>query len=343
LAYTNTLEAFRDGNLSGLQPLKFFRKKDQGLFCNYGLNKKFDLFSILELMLYRETPLQELRNEALDRAGVRLLVKREDLNHPYISGNKWWKLKYNIQQALNEGHDTILTFGGAYSNHIYATCVAANEASLNSIGLIRGEMTLPLNATLSFAETRGMQLHYISRESYRKKNEPAFHAELLKKFGRFYLLPEGGTNSLALKGCVEFAKEQLSAIDYDYLCLAVGTGGTMAGIVSAFKGRKEIIGSPVLKDGNFLINEIKRLVIEFSGESYGNWSLLTSYHHGGYAKVTKALLDFVSAMKDRHDLPLEPVYTAKMMWGLMSEINAGRFHRGSTILALHTGGLRDSG
>jgi 1-aminocyclopropane-1-carboxylate deaminase len=291
-------------------------------------------------MDYKETPLQELKDAQLDKAGVRLLVKREDLNHPYASGNKWWKLRYNIAQALNEDHDTILTFGGAFSNHIYATAAVAKEANLRSVGIIRGERTQPINSTLSFAELKGMQLHFVSRESYRQKGEQAFKEELGKQFGRFYMVPEGGTNSLAVKGCAEFAEEKLHGIDYDYLCLAVGTGGTMAGIISSLKGQKKIIGIPVLKNAHFLNDEISKLVEDFSGSSYGNWSLLTSYHHGGYAKVTKALLDFVSAMKDRHDLPLEPVYTGKLMWGIMNEVELGRFTRGSKILAIHSGGLQ---
>lgn len=290
-------------------------------------------------MNYLETPLQELKDARLDKAGVRLLVKREDLNHPHVSGNKWWKLKYNVSQAVEEHHDTILTFGGAFSNHIYATAAAAKEVGLRSTGVIRGERILPLNSTLSFAEQQGMKLQFVSREAYRQKNTPAFKDELEKQFGRFYLIPEGGTNSLAIKGCAEFA-EKLKEIDYNYLCLAVGTGGTMAGIISSLKGERKIIGIPVLKDANFLHNEISKLVHDFCGHSYGNWSLLTSYHYGGYAKVTKALLDFVSAMKDRHDLPLEPVYTGKLMLAMMTEIEAGSFPRGSTLLVLHTGGLQ---
>lgn len=291
-------------------------------------------------MIYTITPVEQIENKLLDKAGVRLLIKREDLNHAFISGNKWWKLKYNIEKALIEKKQTILTFGGAFSNHIYATAAAADENNLKSIGIIRGEETPPLNHTLSFAKSRQMELHYLSREDYRKKNDPKFIQQLYERFGDFYLVPEGGTNELAVKGCAEFALKELSKIDFDFLCLPVGTGGTMAGVVSGLAGNKEVLGVSVLKNGDFLHDDIRKLIHDFTGVSYGNWSVLTSYHHGGYAKVTKKLMEFVSAMKERHNLPLDHVYTGKLMWALMNEVEAGRFPRGSTVLALHTGGLQ---
>jgi 1-aminocyclopropane-1-carboxylate deaminase len=290
---------------------------------------------------YHETPVDEIRSALLDKAGIRLLVKREDRNHPSISGNKWWKLKYNLEEVLLQQKHTVLTFGGAYSNHIYATAAAARACNLKSIGVIRGEEMLSLNATLSFAAMNGMQLHYISREDYRKKDDPDFIMGLQKEFGDFYTIPEGGTNALAVKGCAELAAALLE-IDFDYLLLPVGTGGTMAGIVCGLNGLKEVIGIPVLKNGDFLYADIGKLIYGFSGLTYGNWSLLTSYHHGGYAKVTKELLDFVKAMKDRHNLPLDHVYTGKLMWAVMQEVDKGRFPRGATVLALHTGGLQGS-
>jgi 1-aminocyclopropane-1-carboxylate deaminase len=291
-------------------------------------------------MIYNTTPIEEIRNETLDKAGVRLLIKREDLNHPFISGNKWWKLKYNIKQAQSEKKQTVLTFGGAFSNHIYATAAAARENNLKSIGVIRGEETLPLNRTLSFAKNQNMDVYYVSREAYHKKTDPDFVQQLREKFGDFYLIPEGGTNTLAVKGCAEFAAKELSTIDFDFLCLPVGTGGTMAGIISGLENSKEVIGISVLKNGDFLKDEIEKLIQDFTGRLYGKWSLLTSYHHGGYAKVTQTLTEFVSAMKERHNLPLDHVYTGKLLWAVMKEIEIGRFHRGSTVLALHTGGLQ---
>lgn len=292
-------------------------------------------------LIYHNTPVDEIRSGMLDKAGIRLLVKREDLNHPFISGNKWWKLKYNIEEALKQ-HHTVLTFGGAYSNHIYAVSAAAQEQGLSSIGIIRGEETLPLNPTLSFAGAHGMQLHYVSREDYRKKDDLAFVQTLHEKFGAYYLIPEGGTNSLAVKGCAEFASEILANIDFDHLLLPVGTGGTMAGTVCGLKGRKKVSGVAVLKNGGFLRSEIDKLIRESSNPVYENWSLLTSYHHGGYAKVTNELLAFIKTIKAEHDLPLDHVYTGKLMWAVMKEIEMGQFAKGTTVLALHTGGLQGS-
>lgn len=289
---------------------------------------------------YSSTPVQEIHSSLLEKAGIRLLVKREDLNHHNFTGNKWWKLKYNLEEALRQNKQTVLTFGGAFSNHIYSTAAAANENNLTSVGIIRGEETLPLNSTLSFARQNGMRLYYVSREKYRLKHTEDIIGELKAKFGNFYLIPEGGTNMHAVKGCAEFAEKEISSIRFDHLMLPVGTGGTAAGIISAFKGLKNIIGVSVLKNGEFLSGEITKLVHEFCGRSFGNWSLLTSYHHGGYAKITKALLDFVRAMKEKHDLPLDTVYTGKLMWAVIREIEQGSFNRGSTVLALHTGGLQ---
>mgnify|MGYP003574975310 CR=1 FL=1 len=290
-------------------------------------------------MRYRPTPVQELVHPVAQAAGVRLLVKREDLNNESISGNKWWKLKYNIEEATQSNHKTVLTFGGAFSNHIYATAACAYEHGLKSIGVIRGEEVLPLNPTLAFARTKGMILHFISREEFRTRSGGDLPEKLHQTFGDFYLIPEGGTNALAVKGCAEFANE-LRHIDFDGLCLAVGTGGTMAGLISAFKGEKNIIGASVLKNGEFLNNDIARLQVEFSGLHYGNWKLLTTYHQGGYARVTKELLDFVRDMKERHNLPLDHIYTAKALFAALREIESGAFPRGTTLLFIHTGGLQ---
>jgi len=286
------------------------------------------------LLTYTPTPIQEINDPLFDKAGVRVLIKREDLNHPLVSGNKWWKLKYNLEQAKVQNKKSLLTFGGAYSNHIYATASAAHELNFESIGIIRGEETLPLNPTLRFAKQKGMRLHYVSRETYQKKSEPEFIEQLHKQFGDFYLIPEGGTNELAVKGVEEFAR--ILGNEFDYLCCAIGTGGTLAGLVSGFKGEKEIYGVSVLKDGEFLKEEVEK----YLHEEYGKWDLLTSYHHGGYAKTTESLLKFMVDFRLRHNIPSDHVYTGKLFWGITKEIEAGRFTKGSTVLILHSGGLQ---
>lgn len=274
----------------------------------------------------------------LQEQGVELWVKREDLLHPHISGNKWRKLKYNLQEAGQQGHHALLTFGGAYSNHIAATAAAGQEYGFKTIGIIRGEEHLPLNPTLRFATSCGMQLHYISRDKYKLKAEPDFLEELQQQFGQVYLLPEGGTNLLAVKGCTEIVQD--IPITYDYICSAMGTGGTLAGIVAGLAGEKQVLGFPALKGGEFLQQEVEELVRAYSGHTYSNWQLITDYHFGGYAKVKPELLAFMEAFGQKHHIPLEPVYTGKMLYGLFDLIRKGFFARGSRIVAVHTGGLQ---
>ncbi len=287
-------------------------------------------------LLYTATPIIELKSVVLVESGVRLLVKREDLNHVYTSGNKWWKLKYNLEEAVRFKLNTLLTFGGAYSNHIYATAAATKELGLKSIGIIRGEEVQALNHTLAFAESCGMKLHYVSREDYRHKTEEAFIQNLHNQFGDFYLIPEGGTNELAVKGVAEFGTILINELDFDYICLPVGTGGTMAGLVRGMNGRKNVLGFSVLKGGGFLNDEVK----SWSDNSFDNWSIVENYHFGGYGKTTKELIDFIAEMENLYQLSLDQVYTAKMMFGIFDLVQKGFFKKGSTILALHTGGLQ---
>jgi len=286
------------------------------------------------MLSYSITPVQEIHDSVLDKAGVRLLIKREDLNHSSVSGNKLWKLKYNLEEATKLGQKCLLTFGGAYSNHIYAVAAAAHELGLDSIGVIRGEETLPLNKVLSFAISKGMKLHYVSREIYRSKTESAFIDTLHKTFGDFYLIPEGGTNNLAVKGVTEFAKTL--GKDFDYLCCAVGTGGTMAGLINGVSLEKKLLGFPVLKNGEFLVEEIKNLL----SSEHKNWILNTDYHVGGYAKVTLQLTTFIENFNAKHQIQLDPVYTGKALFGVFDLITNGYFPTGSTILFIHSGGVR---
>jgi 1-aminocyclopropane-1-carboxylate deaminase len=289
---------------------------------------------------YSPTPIIEIRSEILRTANVNLLVKREDLNHPTVSGNKWWKLKYNLEEVRKREHDTILTFGGAYSNHIFSTAAAASELGLKSIGIIRGEEALPLNKTLDFANRCGMQLHYVSREIYRKKTDPKFIERLRDRFGDFYLIPEGGTNEFAVEGCREFAVEHLSPIQFDYLCLPVGTGGTIAGIIAGLHHDKNVIGVSVLKDKGFLTEDVDTMLNSLGLDIHPKWKILSDYHHGGYAKSSPELLEFIHRMVRDHNLPLDPIYAGKMMFAVMEEIRNKKFPEGSTILAIHTGGLQ---
>jgi 1-aminocyclopropane-1-carboxylate deaminase len=288
------------------------------------------------MLRYSPTPIQEILDSILDKAGVRLLIKREDLNHPLVSGNKWWKLKYNLQEAKRLNKKTLLTFGGAYSNHIFATAVAANELGFNSIGIIRGEETLPLNHTLSFAKSNGMSLICISREQYRQKTEPEFLQSLQKQFGDFYLIPEGGTNELAVASVTEFA-QTLKAIEFNYLCCSVGTGGTLAGLITGVSPDKNVLGFSSLKGGEFLKAGVHQWLKD---ERKNNWDINTHYHFGGYGKQTESLNQFMNDFRNKFQIQLDPVYTAKMMAGIFDLIEKEYFKPGSVILALHTGGLQ---
>ena len=289
--------------------------------------------------MFTPSPLQEIKDKKLDAGSLKLFIKREDLleivpNNPHISGNKWRKLKYNLQQAKAENHDTLFTFGGAYSNHIHATAAVGKAFNLKTIGMIRGEETLPLNPTLQFAKTQGMQLHYVDRQMYRQKNDNAFIEKLKEKFGRFYLLPEGGTNFLALKGCAEMVDE--ITIPFDYICCACGTGGTLSGIVLGLEAPQKAMGFAALK-GNFLMKEVQRLL---QNNTATNWHIQGDYHFGGYAKHTPTLLDFMRDFQEKHGIVLEPLYTGKMLYGIFDLIEKQYFPKGSTIVAVHTGGLQ---
>jgi 1-aminocyclopropane-1-carboxylate deaminase len=284
------------------------------------------------LLTYSDTPIEEIQDPIISDSGVRLFIKREDLNHPLISGNKWWKLKYNLTEAVAQGKDTVITFGGAYSNHIYATAAAAKEMKLKSVGIIRGEEANSMNPVIEFAREAGMKLHFVSRETYRKKIEPGFIQSLQEDFVNYYLIPEGGSNELAVKGVQEFA-EQLGG-KFDYFCCPVGTGGTLAGLVNGFRGSGKVIGFSVLKGGSFLNEEVRKL-----GARYDNWIIQTQYDFGGYAKSTPWLSSFVQNFKETHGIPIEFVYTGKMMAGVFDLLAKGFFLRGSRILLIHTGGI----
>ena len=232
-------------------------------------------------------------------------------------------------------YDSILTFGGAYSNHISAVAAAGNEFRFKTIGIIRGEEIIDKiqeNPTLTFAQNCGMEFKFISRELYRNKSNPEFLKELKAEFGNVYILPEGGTKELAVKGCEEILGSQTS--EFDFICCPIGTGGTISGIFNASENHQKILGFPALKEGEFLKNEIKN----FSSRS--NWELISDFHFGGYAKVNNELLDFINEFKRRFDVNLEPIYTGKMFFGIFELMKNNYFPKGSRILAVHTGGLQ---
>lgn len=289
------------------------------------------------------SPLQRLQSPLLEQANIQLYVKRDDLIHPQFGGNKWRKLKYNLEYAREKQFDTLLTFGGAWSNHIYATAAAGKYFGFSTVGLIRGEEHKPLNTTLSFAKDCGMQLHYINRAEYRQKAEAAYQNKIKQQFGNVYILPEGGSNSLALRGCAETVKEISNEIEkpFDFICCASGTGATLAGLISAINPGQIAIGFSALKGGEFLNHEVETfLQREKTNSSTKNWRIETGFHFGGYAKINDALIQFMSEFQLQYGFALDAVYTGKMFYGLFELIKAKRFKPGTSIIAIHSGGLQ---
>tara|TARA_B100000959_G_scaffold224280_1_gene237852 strand:- start:276 stop:1163 length:888 start_codon:yes stop_codon:yes gene_type:complete len=274
---------------------------------------------------------QEISMSILIEKKIRLFVKRIDQIHEHISGNKWYKLKYNLLELKELNKKKILTFGGAFSNHISATAFAAQEEGIKSIGIIRGEKLFPLNPSLYFAKEQGMQIYYVNRSDYQLKHTKEFISNLKEKFGNFYLVPEGGTNELAIRGTSEILNENDIQ---DYICCAVGTGGTIAGIINTSNRTQKIIGFPAIKGFDNLQVEIKKWT------NKENWMLNNDYVCGGYAKVSKELIDFTHEFYKSQSIPLDVVYTAKMMMGILDLIKKDYFKRDSSILAIHTGGLQ---
>ncbi|MDG1849714.1 MAG: pyridoxal-phosphate dependent enzyme [Flavobacteriales bacterium] len=277
-------------------------------------------------------PIQEVEEALLRQKSVRVFLKREDLLHEKISGNKWRKLHYNLQYAKSINLKTLVTFGGAFSNHISATAAAGKEFGFKTIGVIRGEEYAPLNPTLHYAHSCGMELRYVDRSAYREKTTKHFEAKYLSDLEDYYLIPEGGTNTLAVKGCEEILSDV--KFDFDVVCCACGTGGTVSGIINSLKPHQAALAFSSLKGANFLKDEIGKYVIN------SQWSLNLDYHFGGYAKVDRSLVDFINRFKLKHNISLDPVYTGKMMYGLWDLIENDYFRRGSTIIAIHTGGLQ---
>lgn len=283
----------------------------------------------------KNSRIQQIHFSEIKDKGVSLFIKREDELHPVVSGNKYRKLAYNLEEAKRQNKKTLLTFGGAYSNHLVATAAAGFDFGFSTIGIVRGDElknAVSKNDTLQTALNYKMELHFVSREVYRQKASPSFIEELHQKYGDFYLVPEGGTNTLAVKGCEQILTSNDAV--FDVICSAVGTGGTISGIINSLNKHQKAIGFPALK-GDFLQKEVKKYTIP-----HKNWSLYTNYNFGGYAKVSGELITFINQFKSETQIPLDPVYTGKMMFGIVDMIKKGIFAKGTKILAIHTGGLQ---
>jgi 1-aminocyclopropane-1-carboxylate deaminase len=287
--------------------------------------------------------IQQINSDIGNNTGVELYVLRLDIMHPQINGNKWFKLKYNLVEAKERNLSTILTFGGAYSNHIYATAAAGNLFGFRTIGLIRGEENIPLNPTLEFAVAQGMELVYIDRQTYKKRHTEELQNQLKQRFGEVFIIPEGGGNLNGMRGCIEILQ---TVKGFNTICLACGTGTTLAGMTLSLSPEQKVIGFPVLKAGDFLKEDINNLLTSYlnSGlpapvNSPTSWQLVSDYHFGGYAQVNNKLKLFCQDFQAQHDIPLDYIYTGKMFYGVMDLIAKG-FFKSESLLLIHTGGLQ---
>jgi 1-aminocyclopropane-1-carboxylate deaminase len=286
---------------------------------------------LFKKILVLEVLTQEIK---IEDTSIKLFIRREDLIHPFISGNKFRKLKYNLLQAKKENQTTLVTFGGAFSNHIAATAFAGKENGFKTIGIIRGnelESKISENPTLKFAQHCGMKFVFETREQYRCKADESYLDALRIKFGSFYLIPEGGTNDLAIKGCEEILSENDK--QYDFICCSVGTGGTISGLINNSSFHQKILGFPALK-GDFLQKDICKFATN------ENWELISEYHFGGYGKVTNQLITFITNFYKQNKIPLDPIYTGKMVFGVIDLLDKNYFPKNSKILLIHTGGIQ---
>ena len=304
-------------------------------------------FESIELLAKR-VPVQSVKTRWLYETGVSLDILRLDLLDPEISGNKWYKLKHNLIAAQQGGKSAILSFGGAWSNHIHALAAAGHRFGMPTIGVIRGEPGESPSATLTDAVNWGMQLYYLSRSDYRRKNEAVFVNHLLHQLGLsardVHVVPEGGSNLSGVQGCREIlADGGVTAGSYDEIWLACGTGATLSGVALAAAKempQTQVTGVAVLKGGDFLRGDIHH----YTRQALANWTLLTDYHHGGYARTTEALLSFIKSFEMETAIPLDPVYTGKVMFAirhsLAENLKQGLPCRGRRLLMVHTGGLQ---
>ncbi|MFE6897003.1 1-aminocyclopropane-1-carboxylate deaminase/D-cysteine desulfhydrase [Streptomyces sp. NPDC057717] len=289
------------------------------------------------------SPVEPVADDRFHRHGVRLLLKRDDLIHPDLPGNKWRKLAPNLAAATAGGHGTLLTFGGAYSNHLRATAAAGRHLGLRTIGVVRGQELAgqPLNTSLARCADDGMRLHFVDRTTYREKRDPATLARILREVaprdgdgGTPYVVPEGGSNAEAVRGCAELGRELQGTAGV--VGVACGTGGTLAGLAAGLGEGQRALGIPVLK-GGFLGDEIRTLQEAAFGGPRGDWSLDERFHCGGYGRTTPALLAFAEDFEQRHGLPVERLYVAKLLYALLTLTEEGAFAPGTRLMAVVTG------
>ena len=301
----------------------------------------------MEVLLHHPpSPLQPVEHEVFAYRGLRLLVKRDDLLHPHVSGNKWRKLKHNLLEARRLGLTRLITFGGAYSNHLSAVAAAGAAFGFETAGVVRGEKSEQSNPTLKFAEECGMELHFTSRTDFKKKTNATLLEGLKIDPNGALILPEGGSNCLALTGCRELVAETETQLGHlpDFFITACGTGATLAGIASGLTGRATALGIAVLK-GGFLQSDVEKLLTKCVPPHSAipnpkSAIVVDDFHCGGYAKYTPELIAFINDFKQRTGIPLDPIYTGKAFFATFQLAEQGFFPEGASIVLVHTGGLQ---
>lgn len=268
--------------------------------------------------------------------GVDIRVKRDDLIHPVISGNKYRKLVYNLTSFRASDFDQIITFGGAHSNHIDAVAFLCHKEGIPCSAIIRGEEPSNYSPTLKHAAEHGMKLHFVSRTEYRQRNENSYLSKLQQQYPSAYIIPEGGANDLGVKGCEEIVKECQQEVDFDYITVDCGTGATLAGMVRPLKSHQKAIGIQVLKGVDFISKEVESL----NPSGSFNYQVWTDYHFGGYAKYQSELISFMRWFHQETGIQLDPVYTGKQFYAVFDQLKKGFFPKGSSIVLTHTGGLQ---
>jgi len=288
------------------------------------------------------SPLQTIQHPLFAKHQLEVKIKRDDLIHPIISGNKWRKLKYNLAFAKEQGFKGALSFGGSYSNHIHALAYACYQQQLPCLGVIRGEKEYAANCTLSQAQQWGMALHFVDRKTYRLRHDENYLQELQAQYPEYFIIPEGGSNALALPGVGEVITELNAETDFDTLMTPVGSGGTLAGLIAADNNQHQLLGVAVLKQDGYLSQEVQHLLGKNAG-NYHNWQILNDFHRGGYARFSEADCGRILAFNRQTDISFEPVYSGKMLLALLDLIEQGYFPAGHKIVLLHTGGLQGLG
>lgn len=286
---------------------------------------------------------QILSSQELSNKNVKLAVKREDLIHPILSGNKWRKLKYNIEQAKIRGNDTLLTFGGAYSNHIQAVALAGKEYGFNTLGIIRGDELSSLNVTLREAKKNGMTFHFMDRDTYRLKDTYDVKEYLREHYGKFYLIPEGGSNFYGTNGCMEILDSESK--NFDIICCPAGTGCTAAGLALSMESHQQLWIFSALK-GDFIQNEVEKYIVEVVGDTelvegiLNRVTFIKGYDFGGYAKFNDELIQFLKNFYDQHNIKWDAIYNGKMAYGVFDMIHTNLIGANKSILLIHTGGIQ---